>query len=141
VALGVLWTIGCADRRVGAVPSSGSPEWKAENLEIAREFGAKVRAARAAAGLSQERLAVRARVHRTEVGAVERGKHLPSLSTVLIFADALSVDAATLVAGLPTPQHRRTIAYPGESRDSPVRSDRDEPVEEHRRSWLPRLRE
>ncbi len=61
-------------------------------------FARNLRAARRRAGLSQERLSVLARLHRTEISLLERGERDPRLSTVFRLADALGVPAAALLA-------------------------------------------
>lgn len=60
-------------------------------------FGDVLRAAREAAGLSQEALAYEAGVDRTYVGMVERAERVPSLKTVWAFAEALGLEPADLV--------------------------------------------
>ncbi len=63
-------------------------------------FGQRVRQRRFALGLSQERLAELAGLHRTYVGSVERGERNVALLNILRLAKALEVDAAELVGGL-----------------------------------------
>jgi transcriptional regulator with XRE-family HTH domain len=65
-----------------------------------RSFGARVRVLRLAAGLSQEDLAARSGMHRTYVGAVERGERNISLINIIRMSRALSVDAGALLSGL-----------------------------------------
>lgn len=64
------------------------------------QFGSRVRKERKARGLSQERLGFEAGVHRTFVGAVERGEVNISLINILRLAGALGVKAGQLVDGL-----------------------------------------
>jgi transcriptional regulator with XRE-family HTH domain len=45
---------------------------KPQNDEVARLFGANVRRTRQRAGMSQEKLAERADLHRTEIGLIKR---------------------------------------------------------------------
>ena len=72
---------------------------------LAHEFGARVRAARLALGLSQEKLAELASVHRTFIGQIETGSVGPTLVTIVRLASALGIDPAELVKGLqPTNQ-------------------------------------
>jgi transcriptional regulator with XRE-family HTH domain len=61
-------------------------------------FGSAVREFRRARGLSQERLAEVAGIHRTYIGDVERGVRNVSLVNIVRIARALSVEASTLLA-------------------------------------------
>ena len=70
-------------------------------------FGKRLRSARKATGLSQEKLAHKAGVNRTYVGAVERGERNLSLLNILTFATALEIDPGDLVQGLARGPSRR----------------------------------
>lgn len=61
-----------------------------------RAFGRRVRALRLAAGLSQERLAQEAGLHRTYVSSLERGLRNVGLDNILRLAAALGVSPAAL---------------------------------------------
>jgi transcriptional regulator with XRE-family HTH domain len=63
-------------------------------------FGGAVRELRLTRGLSQERLADVAGIHRTYVGDVERGVRNVSLVNIVRIARALSVEASTLLAAM-----------------------------------------
>jgi transcriptional regulator with XRE-family HTH domain len=63
-------------------------------------FGANLRKAREAAGLSQEALGHRADFHPTEVNRIERGRRNPGLLTIIKLAKALGIPAGDLLAGL-----------------------------------------
>lgn len=66
--------------------------------ELQQRFGAAVRRARQAKGLSQERLAQMAGLDRTYISGLERGIRNPALSTQERIALALSVPLAALLA-------------------------------------------
>ncbi|AKU11298.1 transcriptional regulator, XRE family [Azoarcus sp. CIB] len=57
-----------------------------------------IREARLAAGLSQERLAEVAHVHRNLVGLLERNERNPTVGSLLAIADGLGVPASKLLA-------------------------------------------
>lgn len=64
--------------------------------EINIAFGRRLSRLRLARGLSQEELAFRCGLHRTYVGAIERGEKSPTLNTVVALAAGLGVDITTL---------------------------------------------
>lgn len=70
------------------------------NSELLLAFGARVRQARTAAGLSQEALAHHAGLHRTYVSSVERGERNIALINIVVLAEALNLDAGELVGRL-----------------------------------------
>lgn len=65
-------------------------------------FGTNVRRIRLAKGLSQEDLAHQVGVHRSFIGALERGERNPTLVSVERVADALGTDAADLLRDVGT---------------------------------------
>ena len=67
---------------------------------VAVAFGKNLAAARKRSGYSQEQVAVRASVHRTEVGVLERGGRVPQIETVVKLAGAVNVSVADLLAGI-----------------------------------------
>jgi transcriptional regulator with XRE-family HTH domain len=60
-------------------------------------FGRRVREFRDQAGLSQERLALKAGLNRTYMGSVERGERNVSLDNIYRLAEALGVPAKDLL--------------------------------------------
>jgi transcriptional regulator with XRE-family HTH domain len=56
---------------------------------------------------SQEDVAGKAKLHRTEWGKIERGKCNPRLSTLLVVADTLDVTLDDLAEGIDPPVHRK----------------------------------
>jgi transcriptional regulator with XRE-family HTH domain len=67
-------------------------------------FGRRLREVRVGVGLSQDRLAERARVHPTAIGRMERGGREPRLATILRLARALGVRPGVLVDELNGPR-------------------------------------
>jgi transcriptional regulator with XRE-family HTH domain len=64
---------------------------------LAAVLGQTIRRHRLAAGLSQEKLAERAEVHRNEVGFLERGERSPSVAVLVRVGEALGVPAWILL--------------------------------------------
>jgi len=65
---------------------------------IARAFGAALRAARQAQGVSQDELAERCDIDRTFPSLLERGKRGPTFEMLLRLADKLEIPPERLVA-------------------------------------------
>jgi transcriptional regulator with XRE-family HTH domain len=64
-------------------------------------FGKTLRALRLERGISQEKLAELAGLHRNYVGVLERGGQSPSLDAICKLAVAMKVKVAELVVNLP----------------------------------------
>ncbi len=67
---------------------------------VALRFGRNLAAARRRAGLSQEEAAIRASLHRTEIGLLERGERTPRIDTAIRLAGALGVPCEELFEGI-----------------------------------------
>jgi transcriptional regulator with XRE-family HTH domain len=65
--------------------------------QAAKTFGAILRAARLAAGISQEVLAERAGCDRTYASVLERGLRQPTIGKVIDIAGALHLEPAVLI--------------------------------------------
>lgn len=63
-----------------------------------RALGAEIRALRVASGLSQERLADLAGLHRNFIGLIERGQRNPTYLTLLAISNKLNVPLSKLIA-------------------------------------------
>jgi transcriptional regulator with XRE-family HTH domain len=63
-------------------------------------FGENVRLLRARAHISQEELASRADVHRTQISMFESRQRVPPLGTAMKLAAALEVELSTLLDGI-----------------------------------------
>ncbi len=66
--------------------------------DLPETFARNLRRLRMEQGLTQEELAARAGMHRTFIGAVERGDRNASLRTVQRLADALGVEPQVLLS-------------------------------------------
>ena len=67
---------------------------------VSERFGANLRAARKAAGISQEGLGFRAGLHHTAIGQMERGIRVPRIDSLAKLCGALEVEYAVLMAGI-----------------------------------------
>ncbi|GAB4543464.1 MAG: helix-turn-helix transcriptional regulator [Anaerolineales bacterium] len=66
---------------------------------ILQQFGQKVRQERVKQNLSQEALAVKAGVHRTYIGMIERAERNITLLNIQKIANALGVEISALLEG------------------------------------------
>jgi transcriptional regulator with XRE-family HTH domain len=64
------------------------------------QFGQRVRQLRNEQGISQERLAELADLHRTYIGAIERGERNVSLRNIVKIARALKLSPSELLKGI-----------------------------------------
>jgi transcriptional regulator with XRE-family HTH domain len=69
-------------------------------MGVAGRFGQNLRRARSDADLSQEEVGIRASLHRTEIGLLERGERIPRIDTAAKLAGALGIPVAGLLAGI-----------------------------------------
>jgi len=69
-------------------------------IDIAARFGDNLAHLRKRADLSQDDIAVRASLHRTEISRVERGLRTARADTIAKLAGALEIDAGELFAGI-----------------------------------------
>lgn len=67
------------------------------DADLARAFGAAVRALRTERGIAQESLANLAGIERSHMGKVERGEHMPTLAIVFKIARGLGCSAAEVM--------------------------------------------
>jgi transcriptional regulator with XRE-family HTH domain len=82
--------------------------FQTERDELLHVFGRNFRVRRERLDISQETFAKRAGIHRTQLGAIERGKTEPRLSMLLILAEGLGTEPISLLQGLSAPRERRT---------------------------------
>ena len=65
-------------------------------MDILKRFGERIRNLRQGLGISQEELANRAGLHRTYIGAIERGEKNLSLRNIEKLANALQIEIMDL---------------------------------------------
>lgn len=70
------------------------------NINI--RFGKLIATKRKELGISQEELGFRCGVHRTYVGAIERGEKSPTLTTIEKLSEGLNISTANLWEALKT---------------------------------------
>jgi transcriptional regulator with XRE-family HTH domain len=70
-------------------------------MEPVEQFAANLRRYREDQALSQEELAFRAGIHRTEISLLERAGREPRLGTIVKLADALRVSPSDMLADIP----------------------------------------
>jgi transcriptional regulator with XRE-family HTH domain len=69
-------------------------------MSVGKCFGANLSRLRERSGITQEELAFRASLHRTEIGLLERGGRLPRIDTLAKLAGALGVEPGELFKGI-----------------------------------------
>lgn len=69
-------------------------------MTVAERFGQNLARLRESAGATQEEVAWRASLHRTEIGLLERGGRVPRIDTLAKLAGALGVPPADLLDGI-----------------------------------------
>ena len=69
-------------------------------MTVADQFADNLRRCRKRAGLSQEEAAVRASLHRTAIGQLERAERVARIDTLVKLAGALEASLAELLEGL-----------------------------------------
>jgi transcriptional regulator with XRE-family HTH domain len=69
-------------------------------MTVAERFGQNLARLREDAEVTQEDLAYRASLHRTEIGLLERGGRIPRIDTLAKLAGALGVSPAALLEGI-----------------------------------------
>jgi transcriptional regulator with XRE-family HTH domain len=69
-------------------------------VSVAEQFGDNLARLRKRSGLSQEEVACRASVHRTEISQLERGLRCPRADTIAKLAGALGAEPAEFFEGI-----------------------------------------
>ncbi|MBO5677643.1 MAG: helix-turn-helix transcriptional regulator [Bacteroidaceae bacterium] len=68
-----------------------------EDRKIVSQFALNMKACREAKGISQEKLAEYANLHRTYIGSIERAEKIPSLVSVVKISKALNISILDLI--------------------------------------------
>jgi transcriptional regulator with XRE-family HTH domain len=98
---------------------------KARSREVAERLGENLLRARRRVGLSQEQVAIRASLHRTEIGLLERGGRVARVDTLIQLAGAMSIPPAELLDGIGwSPGDVQGGSFEFESRARPSRPSR-----------------
>jgi transcriptional regulator with XRE-family HTH domain len=69
-------------------------------VTISERFADNLARYRQERGLSQEELAARADIHRTQISLIEGGKRMPRLDTLVKLAGALGIEPGDLLDGI-----------------------------------------
>ena len=72
----------------------------ATNHIFLKKFGDRVQSLRNQAGISQEKLAKLAEMHRTYISGIERGERNVSLINIMRLANALNLSVSKLMEGI-----------------------------------------
>lgn len=67
---------------------------------VAEKIGRQIRRPRREQELSQETIAYRAEIHRTQISLIESGQRLPRIDTLIKIAGAIGVSPCELLGGL-----------------------------------------
>jgi transcriptional regulator with XRE-family HTH domain len=89
---------------------------KKQVVDVARHFGDNLRRIRRREDLSQEELARRASLHRTEIGKLENTERVPRIDTLVQLAGAMAVPPGELLDGIdwvPGPEPEGNFTFRG----------------------------
>jgi transcriptional regulator with XRE-family HTH domain len=87
---------------------------KMRDSAVAQRLGENLRRARRREDLSQEELARRASLHRTEIGKLEHGERVCRIDTLIRLAGAMAVPPGELLEGIdwvPGPETSGAFAF------------------------------
>jgi transcriptional regulator with XRE-family HTH domain len=68
--------------------------------EVTRQVGRRIRRRRRYLDLTQEEVALRASVHRTQMPLIENGRRMPRLHTLILICTALHISPCQLLEGV-----------------------------------------
>jgi transcriptional regulator with XRE-family HTH domain len=97
-------------------------------IGITERFAGNLKRCRKQSWMSQEALAARASLHRTEIGKLENAERLPRLDTLVKLAGAMSIPAERLLDGIVwTPGHSEEGRFVFSSAGPLLRTGQNEP--------------
>lgn len=99
---------------------------KRSDPAVAERFGRNLRRVRRREDLSQEQLAGRASLHRTEIGKLEHGERIPRIDTLIRLADSMVVPPGEPLEGIhwvPAPEAVGAFTFGSVSRPARARGD------------------
>jgi transcriptional regulator with XRE-family HTH domain len=85
--------------------------------EVSRQVGRRIRRRRRYLDMTQEELALRAPVHRTQIPLIESGRRMPRLHTLIRICTALDLSPCQLLEGIGPEPIGEVPAAPGEADD------------------------
>jgi len=68
--------------------------------ELSKRFGEKIRSARTAKGISQDKLAVKSQIDRSYIGRIDRGEVNITMDKLYLLAAALECDPKDLLPSI-----------------------------------------
>lgn len=105
---------------------------KRRDPAVAGRFGENLRRVRRREDLTQEEVARRAGLHRTEIGRLENGERVPRIDTLVRLADSMVVPPGELLDGIswvPAPEVVGAFAF-GSMSISPIPRSTSEETED-----------
>jgi DNA-binding XRE family transcriptional regulator len=117
------------DGRIGNACNVPDSDDRLQSEAIAERFGENLRRLRRRAGMSQEELAERADLHRTQIGLIERGLRVGRIDTLIKLASALDASPVDLLDGIDwtVAEPRKgqfSVSDPGPTGNRPLRRRR-----------------
>jgi transcriptional regulator with XRE-family HTH domain len=106
---------------------------RGQALAVAGCFGDNLRRIRKREDLSQEELARRATLHRTEIGFLEHGERVCRIDTLIRLAGAMAVQPGELLDGIdwvPGPEPEGTFTFTRGPRARPPREPSSPAIDE-----------
>ncbi|MFT3864493.1 MAG: helix-turn-helix transcriptional regulator [Solirubrobacterales bacterium] len=90
---------------------------EAFEAEVARQVGRRIRSRRRFLDMTQEELAFRSEVHRTQFTLIERGRRQPRIHTLIRIATVLDLSPCQLLEGISWEPARPACREEGEGED------------------------